>query len=65
MDEKGITMMRLQRLHLSSSPSPRTLAMSWPHSQRVSPEGEAAVSARWVVGIIDQHKWLIEIENDY
>ena len=28
--------MRLQRLHLSSSPSPRTLAISWPHSQRVS-----------------------------
>jgi hypothetical protein len=31
-----MTTMRLQRLHLSSSPWPRTLAISWPHSQRVS-----------------------------
>jgi len=40
MEEKGITMMRLHRLHLSSSPSPRILAISWPHSQRVSPAEE-------------------------
>jgi hypothetical protein len=36
MEVKGITIMRLQRLHLSSSPCPRTFAISWPHSQRVS-----------------------------
>jgi hypothetical protein len=36
MEEKGITTMRLQRLHLSSSPLPHTFAMSCPHSQRVS-----------------------------
>jgi hypothetical protein len=28
--------MRLQRLHFSSSPLPTTLAISCPHSQRVS-----------------------------
>jgi hypothetical protein len=28
--------MRLQRLHLSSNPPATTLAISWPHSQRVS-----------------------------
>jgi hypothetical protein len=28
IEEKGMTTMRLQRLHLSSSPSPRTLAIS-------------------------------------
>lgn len=36
MAEKGIVMMRLQRLHLSSSPPPTTLAINCPHSQRVS-----------------------------
>jgi len=36
MEVKGMTIMRLQRLHLSSSPCPRTFAISWPHSQRVS-----------------------------
>ncbi len=40
-----MTTMRLQRLHFSSKPSPPTLAMSCPHSQRVSaleqdPDGE-------------------------
>lgn len=28
--------MRLHRLHLSSSPPSATLAINWPHSQRVS-----------------------------
>jgi len=28
MEEKGMTTMRLQRLHLSSKPCPRTLAIS-------------------------------------
>jgi len=36
IEEKGITTMRLQRLHFNSRPSPHTFAMSWPHSQRVS-----------------------------
>ena len=36
IEENGMITMRLQRLHFSSSPSPRTLAISWPHSQRVS-----------------------------
>jgi hypothetical protein len=44
MAEKGMTMMRLQRLHLSSNPCPPTLAISWPHSQRVSPQ-----SAEWLL----------------
>lgn len=34
--EKGITIMRLHRLHFSSSPCPHTLAINCPHSQRVS-----------------------------
>jgi hypothetical protein len=36
MEEKGMTTMRLQRLHFSSIPWPQILAMSCPHSQRVS-----------------------------
>ena len=36
MDENGMTTMRLHRLHLSSRHCPRTFAISWPHSQRVS-----------------------------
>lgn len=31
-----MVIMRLQRLHLSSSPPPTTLAINCPHSQRVS-----------------------------
>ena len=31
--------MRLQRLHLSSSLPPTTLAINWPHSHRVSLRG--------------------------
>jgi len=36
MAEKGMTTMRLQRLHLSSRPPSTTLAINCPHSQRVS-----------------------------
>ena len=36
MAEKGMTTIRLQRLHFNSRPCLRTLAMSCPHSQRVS-----------------------------
>lgn len=36
IEVNGITTMRLHRLHLSSRPCPPTLAMSCPHSQRVS-----------------------------
>ena len=39
MEEKGMTTMRLQRLHFSSSPCPQTLAISCPHLQRVSSDG--------------------------
>jgi hypothetical protein len=45
MEVKGMTIMRLQRLHLSSNPCPRTFAISWPHSQRVSLQ-----SVEWSVG---------------
>ena len=38
-----MTTMRLHRLHFSSKLWPRTFAMSWPHSQRVS---EASALAR-------------------
>ena len=34
--------MRLHRLHFSSKLWPRTFAMSWPHSQRVSEASDAA-----------------------
>ena len=36
IEEKGMMTIRLHRLHLSSRPCPHTLAISWPHSQRVS-----------------------------
>jgi hypothetical protein len=36
IEEKGMTTMRLHRLHFSSKLWSRTFAMSWPHSQRVS-----------------------------
>jgi hypothetical protein len=39
MEENEIITIRLHRLHFNSNPCPRTLAMSWPHSQRVSPAG--------------------------
>lgn len=64
IDVKGMTTIRLQRLHFSSKPWPRTLAMSWPHSQRVS--------CAWYMGgaddlvvIIDVNSGRDEIENNY
>ena len=36
IEEKGMTTMRLHRLHFSSRLWPLTFAMSCPHSQRVS-----------------------------
>lgn len=63
IDVKGISTMRLQRLHLSSSPCPRTFAISWPHSQRVSP-----LWVRWSeVDVIFMVTMVLvnDIENDY
>ena len=53
IEVKGMTTMRLQRLHLSSRPCPRTLAMSCPHSQRVSlswQEGDAKLFSVIIAG---------------
>ena len=36
IEEKGMTTMRLHRLHFSSRPWSQTLAINCPHSQRVS-----------------------------
>ena len=36
IEAKGITTIRLHRLHFSSKPCPHTLAINCPHSQRVS-----------------------------
>jgi len=47
MEENGMTIMRLQRLHLSSNPCPLTLAISWPHAQRVSSQ-----SAGWLLVVV-------------
>lgn len=65
IEENGMTTMRLQRLHFSSSPSPRTLAISCPHSQRVSWE-----SAEWLLVVVvliipKKYPQANEIENDY
>lgn len=49
MDEKGIVTSRLQRLHFNSNPCPRTLAMSCPHSQRVSSVDERYPDSDFVV----------------
>ncbi len=56
--------MRLQRLHLTSRPCSQTLAMSCPHSQRVSlfwQEGEVGV----LLAIMVENRFINEIENDY
>jgi hypothetical protein len=60
MDEKGMTTMRLHRLHLSSKLWPRTFAMSWPHSQRVS-EASTSVSGK-DPGMFQQ---FLDFENNY
>lgn len=49
MEEKAITTIRLHRLHFNSNPCPRSLAMSWPHSQRVSSAGERYAGSDFVV----------------
>jgi hypothetical protein len=49
IDEKGMTTIRLQRLHFSSIPCPCTLAISWPHSQRVSLFRQASEFEAFVV----------------
>ncbi len=36
IEEKGITTIRLHRLHFSSKPCPQILAINCPHAQRVS-----------------------------
>lgn len=51
IEAKGMTTMRLQRLHLSSSPPPMTLAISCPHSQRVSLGGAQGTELDFVTGI--------------
>ncbi len=56
--------MRLQRLHLSSSPCPRTLAISCPHSQRVSLSWQEDGAELLVAGIVSRFS-VCEIENDY
>jgi len=56
IDEKGMTTMRLHRLHFSSKLWPLTFAINWPHSQRVSD-----VSAKGPVIM----KRLSDIENNY
>lgn len=55
---------RLQRLHLSSSPPSATLAINWPHSQRVSPFWQRSESGAFVV-TIRAISFSAEIENDY
>jgi hypothetical protein len=64
MEEKGMTTMRLQRLHLSSNPCPRTLAISCPHSQRVSPQSGECLLGDAALTIAEVSR-LNEIENDY
>lgn len=49
IEEKGITTMRLQRLHFSSSPCPQTLAINWPHSHRVSSGGGVSSNGAFVL----------------
>lgn len=64
MEEKGITTIRLHRLHFSSSPCPRTFAISWPHSQRVSLSGEQVVLSVCEIAMAGS-LCNNEIENDY
>ena len=55
-----MTTMRLHRLHFSSNRWPRTFAINWPHSHRVS-EASACVSDE-DSGMGDG---FIDIENNY
>jgi len=63
IEEKGMTTMRLHRLHFSSSPCPHTLAISCPHSQRVSRVWSRSNVGVFVIVMI-RGGW-IKIENDY
>ena len=47
-----MTTIRLHRLHFSSSPCPHTLAISWPHSQRVSRVGYCSSAGVLVIAMI-------------
>jgi hypothetical protein len=60
MDEKGMMTMRLHRLHFSSKRWPRTFAISWPHSQRVS-DASAGVPGEGR----DMCECFLDIENNY
>lgn len=63
MEEKGMTTMRLHRLHFSSKLWSRTFAMSWPHSQRVS---EASALARNDEPVVIKTRFaFLDIENNY
>ena len=58
IEVNGMTTMRLQRLHLSSRPCPRTFAMSCPHSQRVSLSWHEGAAKRFSVIIVGgQSRW--------
>ena len=65
MEEKGMTTMRLQRLHLSSNPCPRTLAIRL----TALAAGLAAVGGvayrRCRASHYEMLPRLSEIENDY
>jgi len=72
---KGISTIRLHRLHFSSSPRERILAISWPHSHRLSLRS-MRVEDTWLWGLVistvlgsaEQQaalKFLVENENDY
>lgn len=64
MAANGIMTIRLHRLHFNSRPAPFTLAMSWPHSQRVSSFGTRSRDVVFVAIIVE--KMIVnEIENDY
>lgn len=64
MEEKGITTMRLHRLHFSSKPCPHTLAINCPHSQRVSRVEQGSGEDVFVLVMAAQDIFR-EIENDY
>jgi hypothetical protein len=64
IEVNGMTTMRLHRLHLSSNPCPRTLAISWPHSQRVSLSWHKEGIGE-LVDVIASDYCVGEIENDY
>jgi hypothetical protein len=51
IEEKGMTTMRLHRLHFSSSPWSQTLAINCPHSQRVSEERQGSSEGAFAMAI--------------